>query len=74
MPWTRLSSAKVMQCLRVDCGPASKEGDALAEQALAHVREELLSGNYIAVQDHVGRTFIGTEAEAAEFLMDHPAA
>jgi len=74
MPWTRLNPAKVLQCLRADCGPASKQGDALAEQALAHVREELLSGNYIAVQDHLGRTFIGTEAEAAEFMMAYPAA
>jgi len=33
------------------------------------LREALLSGEYIAVQDEAGRTFIGTQNEAAEHIM-----
>lgn len=66
MPWTRLNPAVVVDQLRVDHEPDTK---AVAEQALTHLREELLSGRFIAVQDHVGHTFIGTPAEAAEHML-----
>ena len=68
MPWTRLNSAKVAEQLRADHDPDLK---VLAEEALEHMREELLSGRYIAVQDHGGHTFIGTPDEAAEHMMEH---
>ena len=70
MPWMRLNPAKVVQQLRAGCGLAGQDGEDLAEQALAHVREELLSGRYVAVQDDLGRTFIGMEVEAAEHMME----
>ncbi len=69
MPWTRLDGAMVARTLRAAWDNPSPDADALAEQALAHLREELLSGRFIAVQDHLGRTFIGTPSEAAEHMM-----
>ena len=66
MPWTRLDPAGVIQHLRAEWDRAAPDGEDLAEQALAHLRKELLSGRYIAVQDGQGRTFIGTPDEAAE--------
>ena len=42
----------------------------LTGHMLAHLREQLLSGAYVAVQDHTGRTFIGTPEEALEHMMD----
>lgn len=70
MPWTRLNPAAVARQLRADHGP----GDgAIAEQALAHLRDGLLSGRLVAVEDENGRTFLGTEAEAAEHMMAHSA-
>lgn len=60
MPWTRLDPAKVAPLLRAAWDPTSPGDDALAEQALAHLREALLSGHYVVVQDGLGRTFIGT--------------
>ncbi len=72
MPWTRLDPAKLVQHLHAECGPAVQDGEALAEQVLAQVREELLSGRYVAVQDHLGETFIGTEDEVANHMMEHP--
>ncbi len=69
MPWTRLAPAGVVDALRADvCGDA--EDDAVAAQALDHLREQLLTGGYVAVQDHTGRTFIGTPAEATERMME----
>lgn len=66
MPWTRLNPTAIVDLLHVDHDPDAK---ALAEQALTHMREELLSGRFIAVQDHVGHTFIGTPEEANEHIM-----
>ncbi len=37
--------------------------------ALAHMRSQLLSGQYVAVQDDGGGTFIGTPEEAVEHMM-----
>lgn len=69
MPWTRLDPAGVIRHLRAEWDEAGPVGDELAERALAHVREELLSGRYVAVQDGRGHTFIGTPDEAAEHMM-----
>ena len=41
MPWMRLNPAAVVQQLRAEHSPGDKE---LAEQALTHLRENLLSG------------------------------
>ena len=69
MPWTRLDPAGVIRHLRAEWDWAAPGGEDLAEQALAHLREELLSGRYIAVQNGQGRTFIGTPDEAAKHMM-----
>ena len=69
MPWTRLDPAGVIQHLRAEWDRAAPGDEALAERALAQLREELLSGRCIAVQDGQGRTFIGTPDEAAEHMM-----
>ena len=69
MPWTRLDPAKVAPLLRAAWDPASPSDEALAEEALARLREELRSGRFIAVQDHLGRTFIGTPEEAVERML-----
>lgn len=66
MPWTRLNPATVVQQLRASHGPGDED---LAEQALAHMREALLSGTYVALEDDSGHTFVGTEAEAREHMM-----
>ena len=66
MPWTRLNPTVVVQQLRASHGPGDKD---LAEQALAHMRQALLSGTYVALEDDSGHTFVGTEAEAREHMM-----
>lgn len=69
MPWTRLDPVALVPHLRFECDPASSDDDALAQKATAHLREALLAGEYIAVQDEAGRTFIGTQDKAAEHIM-----
>jgi hypothetical protein len=69
MPWTRLDGTVVARTLRAAWDGPAPDMETLAEQALAHLREELLSGRFVAVQDHLGRTFIGTPEEAAEHMM-----
>jgi hypothetical protein len=65
----RLNPALVVQQLRAQHGPGD---EAIAEQALAHLRENLLTGAYVVVEDSLsGATFVGTEAEAVEFMMAH---
>ncbi len=66
MPWRRLNPASVVEQLRASCEPGD---EAVAEQALAHLREALLSGTYIAVENESGRTFLGTQEEAAEYML-----
>lgn len=66
MPWRRLNPAAVAEQLRAQCEPAD---EAVAEQALAQLREALLSGMYVAVENEMGRTFVGTEAEAAQYML-----
>ena len=68
MPWTRLNPAAVVQQLRAEHGPGDEDA---AEQALAHLREALLNGVYIMVENERGDTFVGTEAEAVEHMMAH---
>ncbi len=69
MPWTRLEPDKVAGALRLDYEPGSAEDEAAAAQALAHLREQLATGGYVAIQDHEGHTFIGTPDEATERMM-----
>ena len=54
--------------LRIAHDPGSPDDAALAVQALRHLREQLLSGVSVAVQDGEGRTFIGTPEEAAKHM------
>jgi len=69
MPWMRLNPAAVVQQLRAEHGLGDEDA---AEQALALMRDALLSGVYIAVEDSAsGRTFVGTETEAVEYMMAH---
>ena len=69
MTWMRLNPAAVVQQLRAEHGPGDEKA---AEQALAHLREALLSGVYVAIEDSVsGHTFVGTETEAVEYMMAH---
>ena len=69
MPWTRLDPEAVANTLRIEHDPNNDAHKAIAAQALAHLREQLQTGFFIAVQDHEGRTFIGTPDEAAEHMM-----
>ena len=69
MTWTRLNLALVVQQLGAEHGSGD---EGAAEQALARLRENLLSGAYVMVEDSLsGATFVGTEAEAVEYMMAH---
>lgn len=70
MPWTRLKPDLVADTLRLDYEPGSAADEAVAAQALNHLREQLMIGGYVAIQDHCGQTFIGTLDEAVERMMD----
>ncbi len=62
-----MNPAVVVQQLRTSHDPGD---EAIAEQALTHMRDALLSGHYVAVEeDSTGRTFIGTEDEAVDYMM-----
>ncbi len=69
MPWMRLEPHAVADALRLDFEPASAEDAAAAKQALDHLRQQLATGGYVAIQDHEGHTFIGTPDEATERMM-----
>ena len=69
MPWTRLNPVKVAEELRAVVAPIVPDALQLGEQALIHLRDQLISGRYVAMQDHEGRTFIATPEEAAEHMM-----
>lgn len=69
MSWTRLNPVKVAEELRAVVAPVGPDALQLGEQALIHLRDQLLSGQYVAMQDHEGRTFIGTPEEAAEHII-----
>lgn len=66
MPWMRLNPAVVVRQLCAEHGVGDEDA---AKQALAHLRTALLSGEYVAVGDDEGHTFIGTEAEAVDHMM-----
>ena len=69
MTWMRLDPALVVQQLGAEHGPGD---EGAAEQALAHLRENLLSGAYVMVEDSLsGATLVGTKAEAVEYMMAH---
>ena len=69
MKWRRLDPAQVARqlCAAFDREEAGTE--EMAEMALAHMRSQLLGGQYVAVQDDEGGTFIGTPEEAAEHMI-----
>lgn len=56
MPWTRLDPAALIQQLRFVHDPVSPDDKSLAEKAAAHLRDALLTGDCIPVQDEQGRT------------------
>ena len=69
MPWTRLDPAALIPQLRFVHDPANPDGEALTEKATARLRKARLMGEYVALQNEEGRTFIGTQDEAAEHIM-----
>jgi len=69
MPWTRLNPDRLIPQLRFEHDRANPTDEALARQATAHLRDGLLAGDYVAMQNEDGRTFIGTQDEANEYIM-----
>ena len=69
MGWRRLDSTQVARQLRAAFDRSETGTEAMAELALAHMRSQLLGGQYVAVQDDDGGTFIGTPEEAVEHMM-----
>jgi len=69
MGWKRLDPAQVARQLRAAFDRPEAGTGEMAEAILAHARSQLLSGQYVAVQDDDGQTFIGTPDEAAEHMM-----
>ncbi len=59
MGWKRLDPAQVARQLRAAFDRPEPGTTELAEAALAHTRSPLLAGQYVAVQDDDGHTFIG---------------
>jgi len=70
MPWRRLNPAGLIPQLRFEHDPANPNDEALAAQATAHLRKALLTGEYVAMQNESGHTFIGTEDEASEYILE----
>lgn len=69
MGWKRLDPAHVARCLRAASDRPEPGMDEVAELALAHMRSQLLGGQYVAIQNDLGHTFIGTPDEAVEHMM-----
>ncbi len=69
MGWRRLDAAHVARQLRAAYDRPEAGTEELTVMALAHMRSQLLSGEYVAVQDDDGETFIGTPEEAVEHMM-----
>ncbi len=69
MGWRRLDSTQVARQLRAAFDRSEAGMEEMAELALAHMRSQLLGGQYVAVQDDDGGTFIGTPEEAVEHMM-----
>ena len=70
MGWRRLDPAQVARQLRAAFDRPEPGTAELAEAALAHARSQLLAGQYVAVQDDGGHTFIGMLDEAVERMME----
>lgn len=69
MEWRYLDAAQVARQLRAGFDRPEAGTAELAEAALAHARSQLLGGQYVAVQDDDGQTFIGTLDEAIKHMM-----
>ena len=69
MGWRRLDSTQVASQLRAAFDRSEAGTEEMAELAVAHMRSQLLGGQYVAVQDDDGGTFIGTPEEAVEHMM-----
>ena len=69
MGWRRLDSTQVARQLRAAFDRSETGTEEMAELALAHMRSQLLGGQYVAVQDDDGGTFIGTPEEVVEHMM-----
>ena len=69
MGWRRLDSTQVAGQLWAAFDRPEAGTEELAEMALAHLRSQLLGGQFVAVQDDSGHTFIGTPEEATEHMM-----
>ncbi len=69
MGWRRLDSTQVARQLRAAFDRLEVGTEELAELALAHLRSQLLGGQFVAVQDDSGHTFIGTPEEATQHMM-----
>jgi proline racemase len=69
MGWRRLDSTQVARQLRAAFDRSETGTEKMAELAVAHMRSQLLGGQYVAVQDDDGGTFIGTPEEAVEHMM-----
>lgn len=69
MGWRRLDSTQVARQLRAAFDRSENGMEEMAELAVAHMRSQLLGGQYVAVQDDDGETFIGTPEEAVEHMM-----
>jgi len=69
MGWRRLDSTQVARQLRAAFDRPEAGTEELAELALAHLRSQLLGGQFVAVQDDSGHTFIGTPEEATQHMM-----
>ena len=65
----RLDPAQVARQLRAAFDVQEAGTEEMAEMALAHMRSQLLGGQYVAVQDDEGGTFIGTPEEAVEHMI-----
>ena len=70
MAWHRLDAAKTADHLVAEFDPGGPEDQSMADEALLHLRERLREGAYVVIQSHSGRTFIGTPAEAAAFMLE----
>lgn len=70
MSWTSLEPDVVAGALHLDYDPGNDADEVAASQALAHLREQLQTGAYVAIQDGQKHTFIGMPDEAVERVMN----
>ena len=70
MAWSRLDPVKSAEYLAVEVDPDMPGDQGMADEVLLHLREGLRQGIYVAIQNHAGRTFIGTPDEAVAFMLE----